>query len=104
MLPHSASWPLPQDAREAPRSRALPSLQLLVTYRDSDLTKDHALTGVLADLRRLEGVERIALQGLAVEDVEAMTAAAAGHDLDPDGLALAREIAAETGRESVLRR
>jgi hypothetical protein len=79
------------------RSIETAQLQLLVTYRDSDLTKDHPLTGVLADLRRLEGVERIGLQGLAVEDVEAMTVAAAGHDLDPDGLALAGEIAAETG-------
>ena len=67
-----------------------------MTYRDSDLGKDDPLTTVLADLRRLEGVERIALRGLAVEDVAAMTAAAAGHDLDADGLALAGEIAAET--------
>jgi len=36
------------------------------------------------------------LRGLGVEDVAAMTAAAAGHDLDADGLALAGEIAAET--------
>ncbi len=71
-------------------------LQLLVTYRDTDLGKDDPLIGVLADLRRLEGVERIGLQGLAVEDVQAMTAAAAGHDLDADGIALAGEIAAET--------
>ena len=72
------------------------ALQILVTYRDSDLGKDHPLTGVLADLRRLEGVERIALTGLDVDDVRAMTAAAAGHDLDDEGVALAGEIAAET--------
>jgi tetratricopeptide (TPR) repeat protein len=71
-------------------------LQMLVTYRDSDLTKDHPLSGVLADLHRLQGVERIALRGLAVDDVAALMAAAAGHDLDQDGLALAGEIAAET--------
>ena len=34
------------------------ALLVIVTYRDSDLTKDHPLTGVLADLRRSEGVER----------------------------------------------
>jgi class 3 adenylate cyclase len=72
-------------------------LQLLVTYRDSDLTKDHPLTAALADLGRLDGVERIALQGLRTEDVQAMTAAAAGHELDADGIDLAAEIAAETG-------
>ena len=72
-------------------------LQLLVTYRDSDLTKHHPLTAALADLRRLDGAERIALQGLRAEDVQAMTAAAAGHELDADGIALAGEITAETG-------
>ena len=73
------------------------ALQVLVTYRDSDLTTDHPLTGALADLHRLQGVERIALRGLAVDDVAALMAAAAGHELDADGLELAGEIAAETG-------
>jgi class 3 adenylate cyclase len=72
------------------------ALVVLVTYRDTDLGKDDPLTGVLADLRSLEGAQRIPLHGLAVEDVEALTAAAAGHDLDADGIALAGEIAAET--------
>ena len=72
------------------------AFQILVTYRDSDLGKDHPLTAVLADLRRLEGVERIGLSGLGIDDVRAMTAAAAGHHLDEDGIALAGEIAAET--------
>ena len=71
-------------------------LTVLVTYRDTDVGTDDPLTAVLADLRRLEGVERISLHGLAVEDVEAMTAAVAGHDLDEEGVALAGEIAAET--------
>src|SRR6201995_6134474 len=60
-------------------------LQLLVTYRDSDLPKHHPLTAALADLRWLDGVERIALQGLRAEDVQAMTAAAPGHALDAGG-------------------
>ena len=72
------------------------SVMVVVTYRDTDLGKDDPLTGVLADLRRLDGVERIGLQGLVVEDVAAMTAAAAGHELDAEGVALAGEIAAET--------
>jgi hypothetical protein len=73
------------------------ALLLVVTYRDSDLVKDHPLTGALADLRRLEGVERIALQGLGPDEVAQMLAAAAGHELDEHGLALASEIATETG-------
>ena len=72
------------------------ALQVLVTYRDSDLTSDHPLTGALADLYRLQGVQRIALGGLAVDDVAALMAAAAGHELDSDGLELVGEIAAET--------
>ena len=45
------------------------ALQLIATYRDSDLGKDHPLTAVLADLRRVEGVQRISLQGLGVDEV-----------------------------------
>ena len=72
-------------------------LQILATYRGSDLTKDHPLTGVLADLRRVEGVERIALAGFGVDEVAELLSAAAGHELDADALALAGELATETG-------
>ena len=73
------------------------ALMVIVTYRDSDLTKDHPLTGVLADLRRSEGVERIRLSGLGPDEVAELVAAAAGHELDADGLALAGGLATETG-------
>ena len=69
---------------------------MIVTYRDSDLAKDHPLTGVLADLRRVDGVERIALHGLGADEVAELLSAGAGHELDQDGLALAGEIATET--------
>ncbi len=72
------------------------ALQLIVAFRDSDLGKDHPLGAVLADLRRIDGVERIALQGLGADDVSKVMEAAAGHELDADGLALAGEIASET--------
>ena len=72
-------------------------LLLAVTYRDSDLDKDHPLTRALVDVRQLEGVERVALQGLGADEVAQMLAAAAGHELDEHGLALAGEIATETG-------
>ena len=42
---------------------------MIVTYRDSDLGKDHPLTAVLADLRSLQGVQRIALHGLGADEV-----------------------------------
>ncbi len=73
-------------------------MRLLVvgTYRDSDLAHDHPLPALLADLHREGGVERIKLTGLEAGDVVALTEAAAGHELDEDGRALAREIARET--------
>ena len=73
------------------------ALQVIVTFRDSDLSKDHPLGAVLADLRRFEGVERIALHGFGAAEVSEVMAAAAGHELDADGLVLAGEIASETG-------
>lgn len=72
------------------------SLQLIATYRDSDLRKDHPLTALLPDLHRVPGVQRIGLEGLDIDDVGEIMAAVAGHELDHDGQALAREIAQET--------
>jgi class 3 adenylate cyclase len=72
------------------------ALQVIVAFRDSDLGTDHPLNAVLQDLRRFEGVERIALEGFGATEVSEVMAAAAGHDLDEDGLMLASEIASET--------
>ena len=72
------------------------ALQVIVAFRDSDLGKDHPLGAVLADLRRIEGVDRIALEGLGAAEVSEVMAAAAGHELDADALVLAAEIASET--------
>ena len=72
-------------------------LLVLGSYRDSDLSRDHPLTALLADLRGEEGIERLSLRGLGEEDVVAIMEAAAGHELGAGGAALAREITAETG-------
>ena len=73
-------------------------LRLLVlgTFRDSELDRRHPLTDALAAFRREDGVERIALTGLGMDDVVAIMEAAAGHNMDDTGLALAHEIAADT--------
>jgi predicted ATPase len=78
--------------------RSAMPLRLLVlgTYRDSDLTRAHPLTAVLADLRREAGVERLALHGLDEAGVVALMTAAAGHELAEPGLMLARAIYKET--------
>ena len=72
------------------------ALHLIATYRDSDLGKNHPLTAVLADLRQVEGVQRISLHGLGVDEVAQIMAAVAGHELDQDGVELAGRIAKET--------
>jgi class 3 adenylate cyclase/tetratricopeptide (TPR) repeat protein len=71
-------------------------LLVLVTYRDSDLDREHPMTGVLVDLRRVDGVERVALEGLGPDEVAAVMTAAAGHDIGEPGQRLAAEISQET--------
>jgi class 3 adenylate cyclase len=64
-------------------------VSLIATYRDTDLDRVHPLSAVLADLRRVDGVRRVALQGLDATDVEEYLTVAAGHALDADGMRLA---------------
>jgi class 3 adenylate cyclase/tetratricopeptide (TPR) repeat protein len=73
------------------------ALQILVTYRHSDVARDHPLPLLLADLRRVEGVRRMPLTGLGTGEIAQLLQALAGHDLDADGAALSAELAAETG-------
>ena len=72
------------------------ALQVIATYRDSDLGKDHPLGALLADLRSVEGVQRLALHGLGADEVAQIMTAVAGHELEADGIELAGQIATET--------
>jgi tetratricopeptide (TPR) repeat protein len=69
---------------------------ILGTYRDTELSRTHPLADTLADLRRLEDVERVALVGLDADGVAAFVEAAGGEALEERGLALARALHAET--------
>jgi class 3 adenylate cyclase len=73
-------------------------LRLLVigTFRDSDVSADHPLTALLADLAREHAVERIDLAGLERAEVVSLMEAAAGHELDADGMRLADEVTRDT--------
>jgi hypothetical protein len=82
--------------RHVVRSTGPNRLFLLGTYRDSELGPDHPLIETLADFRRDDGVERLALTGLEPAAVAAYLEAAAGHPLDEDELAVASAIHAET--------
>jgi len=72
------------------------AVMVVGTYRDSELPHNHPLTALLAALHREQGVERIKLTGLDSQDVVALMEAAAGHELDEGGRALAGEITRET--------
>ena len=74
------------------------SMPVLVvgTYRDSDLSREHPLASLLADLHREQGVERLKLTGLEADDLLALMESAAGHEMDEDGRALAQAITRET--------
>ncbi len=69
---------------------------VLVTYRDTDIDRNHPLSGALADLHRAAGAERIALRGLDVAGMCAFLEAAGGNPLESDGIQLADRLAAET--------
>jgi class 3 adenylate cyclase/tetratricopeptide (TPR) repeat protein len=71
-------------------------LLILGTYRDSDLTRRHPLTELLAALRREPGTMRIQLTGLEGPEIVALMEAAAGHELDRTGHGLAQEVRRET--------
>jgi class 3 adenylate cyclase/tetratricopeptide (TPR) repeat protein len=73
------------------------SVLIACTYRDTDLGRGHPMTGLLTDFHREPGVVRVKLGGL--DDVELMdlVRAAAGHELDENGVALSHALRWETG-------
>ena len=69
---------------------------VLGTYRDTELTHDHPLVEVVADLRRQGGVERLSLAGLDDAGWRPSSNRPPGSALDEAGLALARAVHEET--------
>jgi tetratricopeptide (TPR) repeat protein len=69
---------------------------VLGTYRDSELSRTHPLTDILAALHRLNGVSRIELAGLDDAGVASFLEAAAGGSLDDAAVGLAHAIYLET--------
>ncbi|HEX6651263.1 MAG TPA: AAA family ATPase [Thermoleophilaceae bacterium] len=75
-------------ARSVGRTRML----LLGTLRDTEGDMPGELSEALVDLRRVEGVERLALRGLSGEEVAEFVHQAAEVDLEPAVRELARQI------------
>lgn len=93
---HSADKETVTLLKHVVRSVEQAPLLLIVTYRDSDLRRGHPLGEVLADLRRVDGVQRLSLGGLGAEEVAEIMASGAGHAMDEKGLELAQELAQES--------
>jgi predicted ATPase len=93
---HWAAKPTLLLLRHVLRSPEPLRLLLVVTYRDSEIGRHHPLTELLADLRRIEGVERFSITGLDPAAVAAFLEEAGGHELDDTGEELARLVWQET--------
>ncbi len=78
------------------RSALAARLLVIGTYRDTDAGPDHPLTALLADLRRIPGVERLGLSGLDEPAVATFVETVGARPLDEEGLAMARAIHAHT--------
>ena len=93
---HWAAKPNLLLLRHVLRSQPLTRLLVVGTYRDTELTHDHPLVELVADLRRGTAMDRIVLQGLSQDGVTAYLGDAAGRDLGEQDVAVARAIHAET--------
>ncbi len=93
---HWAAKPTLQALMHLVRSTRLSRLLIVATYRDTELARTHPLAEVLADLRREEGVERLAVRGLDADGVEAFVQAARGDVLDDAARELAGLLSEQT--------
>ena len=92
---HWAATPTLLLLRHLLTSSSPTALLLVATYRPTDVGPRHPLQATLADLRRVPGIERLALAGLDQGEVEAFvqaTGAFAGQDVH----SLARSLHART--------
>lgn len=69
---------------------------LVITYRPSDLSRQHPLTALLADLHREPTTLRIELSGLSDSEIVDLLQRAAGYEIDEAGVALAHALRRET--------
>jgi len=93
---HWAAKPTLLMLRHLVRAGNDASLLVVGTYRDTELDRRHPLAEMLAQLRRDETVERMALRGLDEGEVTAFVEAAADQPLSPEVGALAHAVYAET--------
>lgn len=93
---HWAARPNLLLLRHVLRSRPLARLLVVGTYRDTELSQDHPLLELTADLRRTTAVERILLEGLSQDAVTAYLAETSGRALGEQDVAIARAVHSQT--------
>jgi class 3 adenylate cyclase/DNA polymerase III delta prime subunit len=71
-------------------------LLVLGTFRHTELGRNHALAGVMADVRRLPGVEQVAMAGLSLAELAKLVDQAVARELDDDTWQVAETLHAET--------
>jgi DNA-binding SARP family transcriptional activator len=71
-------------------------VMVLVTYRDTDVSRDHPFGEALADLRREVTVERVVLRGLDEKAVTDFVTATGGQELEGDEIDFAVTLHAAT--------
>ena len=69
---------------------------VLVTYRDTDVDRTHALARALVDLNQAVNTERIVLKGLDGAGIRDLLEAAGGSPLDAEGIGFAQRLVDET--------
>ena len=69
---------------------------ILGAYRDTDIARPDPLTAVLADLRRVDGVRRLTVDGIDDSAVVELVEYSTGQELDAEYISLAHAIRART--------
>jgi len=93
---HWADRPTLQLLQHILRTRGTSPILLLGTYRETDLARTRPLAEAMADFRRERAFERIALPGLAEEEILALLEQSASHDIGGAGRELAHALSKTT--------
>lgn len=93
---HWADRPTLLLLRHLVQETARDQLLIVGTYRSTDLDRSHPLSGMLADFRRDDRVDRLAVDGLTADGVAELLERASGHELDEPGTQLANAVFGET--------
>jgi class 3 adenylate cyclase/tetratricopeptide (TPR) repeat protein len=94
---HWADGPTLSLLRHLVVSGEMARVAIIGTFRDAEISRTHPLAGLLAELRRQPGVERLMLTGLDEREILGLMETAAGQELGRGAADLARALRRETG-------